>query len=125
MLKTFSNIKEIFRKLPCSNDKIILDQSKYYFFIQHWMKCYYNYNIEITVSSFFKGILALLENQILREYFGTLTRQQKEERMYRRPIKIIEKPKNIEQFTLTENRFGEIAWQTLKIVAYKLKYRIE
>jgi hypothetical protein len=65
------------------------------------MKCYYNYNIEITVSSFFKGIMALLENQILREYFKTLSREQKEEKMYRRPIKIIEKPKNIEQFTLT------------------------
>ena len=65
------------------------------------MKCYYKYNIEITVSSFFKGIMALLENQILREYFKTLSREQKEEKMYRRPIKIIEKPKNIEQFTLT------------------------
>jgi len=65
------------------------------------MKCYYNYSIEITVSSFFKGIMALLENQILREYFKTLSREQKEEKMYRRPIKIIEKPKNIEQFTLT------------------------
>jgi hypothetical protein len=31
----------------------------------------------------------------LREYFKTLTREQKEEKMYRRPIKIIEKPKNI------------------------------
>jgi hypothetical protein len=59
------------------------------------MKCYFNYNIDITVSSFFKGIMALLENQILREYFKTLTREQKEEKMYRRPIKIIEKPKNI------------------------------
>lgn len=43
----------------------------------------------------------MLENQILLEYFNTLTTEEKEERMYRRPVKVIDKPKNVEQFTLT------------------------
>lgn len=70
--------------------------------MQEWLKCYYNYNIDVTVSSFFKAVLALLENQLLLHYTRTLTAQQIYERMYRRPIKSIEKPKNVEQFTLTE-----------------------
>lgn len=44
--------------------------------------------------------------------------------MYRRPIRRIDKPKNKEQFTLTENHFGEISWQSLKITAFKLKYNV-
>ena len=51
------------------------------------------------INSFFKGVLALLENQILLDYVESLTAQEKYERMYILPIKIIEKPKNIEQFT--------------------------
>lgn len=37
------------------------------------MKCYYNYNIEITVGYFFRALAAVLENQILRYYISTLT----------------------------------------------------
>lgn len=44
--------------------------------------------------------------------------------MYKRPVRVISKPRNIEQFTLTEKHFGEIKWQTLKVVAYRLKYHI-
>ena len=46
--------------------------------------------------------------------------------MYRRPIRIIDKPKNVEQFTLTEGRAEtETQWQSLKITAFRLKYRVE
>lgn len=46
--------------------------------------------------------------------------------MYKRPIKIIEKPKNVEQFTFTEGLLEtETKWQTLKITAFRLKYRVE
>ena len=45
--------------------------------------------------------------------------------MYGRVVKLIERPRNVEQFTLTEEHFGEIKWQSLKIVAYRLKYRVE
>ena len=38
---------------------------------------------------------------------------------------MIDKPRNIEQFTLTEGSTEtEIKWQTLKITTFKLKYRI-
>ena len=67
--------------------------------MQEWTKCYFNYRLEIMINSFFKGVLALLENQILLDYVESLTAQEKYERMYILPIKIIEKPKNIEQFT--------------------------
>lgn len=67
--------------------------------MQEWTKCYFNYRLEIMINSFFKGVLALLENQILLDYVESLTAQEKYERMYVLPIKIIEKPKNIEQFT--------------------------
>jgi hypothetical protein len=40
------------------------------------MKCYFNYNIEITVGFFFRGLVALLENQILRYYLNTLVPEQ-------------------------------------------------
>lgn len=46
--------------------------------------------------------------------------------MYRRAIKAIDKPKNVEQFTLTEGKAEtETQWQSLKITAFRLKYRIE
>ena len=67
--------------------------------MQEWTKCYFNYRLEIMINSFFKGVLALLENQILLDYVESLTAQEKYERMYILPIKIIENPKNIEQFT--------------------------
>jgi hypothetical protein len=58
-------------------------------------------------------------------YILTLTLGQKEERKYLRPIKVIEKPKNVEQFTLTEgNTETETKWQSLKITAFRLKYRV-
>lgn len=42
-----------------------------------------------------------------------------------RPIKVIHKPKNVEQFTLTEgNTETETKWQSLKITAFRLKYRV-
>lgn len=94
--------------------------------MQEWLKCFYNYNIDTTVNYFFKAILSLLDNQILLHYFYTLTPKQKYERMYERPIKMIEKLKNVEQFTLTEGiAETETKWQTLKITAYRLKYRVE
>lgn len=94
--------------------------------MQEWLKCFYNYNIDTTVSYFFKAILALLENQILLNYYHSLSPKQLHERMYQRPIKLIEKQKNVEQFTLTEGiAETETKWQTLKITAYRLKYRVE
>ena len=46
--------------------------------------------------------------------------------MYNRPIKSIEKPKNVEQFTFTEGILEtQTKWQTLKITAFRLKYRVE
>lgn len=45
--------------------------------MQEWMNCYYNnYNIDTTTSYFFRGVLALLENQLLIHYTRTLTPQQ-------------------------------------------------
>jgi hypothetical protein len=124
ILKTYASIRDCFSRLPHSSDRIVLPVDRYYHFIQEWMKCYYNYNIEITVNNFFKGLMALCQNQILLQYLQTLSPAEKEERMYKRPIKVIEKPKNVEQFTLTEEHFGEIRWQTLKIAAFRLKYRV-
>ena len=89
-------------KVVQRSDKIVLSEDKYYYYMQEWLKCYYSYSIDTTVSYYFKGILALLENQLLIRYTGTLTQGQIYERMYKRPIKIIEKPRNVEQFTLTE-----------------------
>lgn len=46
--------------------------------------------------------------------------------MFHRPIRIIDKPKNVEQFTLTEGGVEtETKWQSLKVTAFKLKYKIE
>jgi hypothetical protein len=45
--------------------------------------------------------------------------------MHKLPIRLIEKPKSKEQFTLTENKFGEVGWQSLKITAFQLKFRVE
>ena len=67
----------------------MLPPSRYYHFIQEWMKCYYNYNLDLTVNIFFKGLMILCQNQVLLEYMNTLTAAQKEERMYGRPVKLI------------------------------------
>ena len=45
--------------------------------MQEWMKYYYSYNLERTIEYFFKGILVLLENQLLLTYFNQLTPNQK------------------------------------------------
>lgn len=37
------------------------------------MKCYYNYNLEITAGFFFRALLAILDNQLLRHYLFSLT----------------------------------------------------
>lgn len=108
---------ETMSRLPFSTDKIVLPPERYYHFIQEWMKCYYyNNNLEVTVSNFFKALMVLCENQILLDYLSTLTVAQRHERMYNRPIRLIDRPKNVEQFTLIEHpRFNEIRWHTLKI----------
>ena len=45
--------------------------------------------------------------------------------MFFKAIRTIEKPKNVEQFTLTEEVLKtETNWQSLKVTAFKLKYRV-
>jgi hypothetical protein len=71
-----------------SSDRIVLPANRYYHFIQEWMKCYYNYNLEMTTNIFFKGLMILCQNQLLLDYYQTLTPAQREERMYSRPVKL-------------------------------------
>lgn len=52
-----------------SSDRIVLPANRYYHFIQEWMKCYYNYNIEMTTNIFFKGLMILCQNQLLLDYY--------------------------------------------------------
>lgn len=125
ILKTYAILQEGLGRVANSSDRIVLPAHRYYHFIQEWMKCYYNYNLEITVNNFFKGLMVLCQNQLLLHYLATLSPAQRDERMYARPVKFIDRPRNVEQFTLTEEHFGEIQWQRLKIVAYRLKYRVE
>lgn len=103
MLRVFAYLKDLFKKVRHKQDKIVLQDANYDKFVEQWMKCYYNYNIEITVGYLFRSLAALLENQILRYYVNSMTNQQIKEKKYYRPIKVIDKPKNIEQFTFTEN----------------------
>ena len=71
-------------------------------------------------------MMALLENQILLNYYHTLSSTQRYERMYKRPIRWIDRPRNVEQFTLTEGTTAtQTKWQTLKVTAFRLKYRVE
>ncbi len=88
IMKTYSTIEECLGRVANSSDRIVLPAHRYYDFIQEWMKCYYNYNIETTVNTFFKGLMILCQNQLLLDYLHTLTPAQKEERMYARPVKL-------------------------------------
>jgi hypothetical protein len=60
LLRVYTYIKDTMKKVRHRSDKIVLPEEKYLEFAQEWMKCYYNYNIDITVSYFFKAVLALL-----------------------------------------------------------------
>jgi len=66
ILRVYNYIRESFKK---NTDKIIMEKDKYLGFMQEWTKCYFNYRLELMTNNFFKGILALLENQILLDYF--------------------------------------------------------
>jgi len=59
-------------------------------------------------------------------YLRKLSTAETIQRMYHNPIRSIDKPKNVEQFTLTEGVVEtETKWQSLKVTAFQLKYRIE
>ena len=73
LLRVYAYIREVMRKVAQRNDKIVLPAEKYLDYMQEWMKYYYNYNMDTTISYFFKGVLALLENQLLAHYFSTLS----------------------------------------------------
>lgn len=126
LLRVHSFMRETLGRLRHRQDKVVLEEDQYEPFMQEWLKCYCNYNLEVALGYFFRGVLVLLENQLLRAYTATLSPQQLSDRIFRRPIRVIDKPKNVEQFTLTEGRAEtETQWQSLKITAFKLKYRIE
>lgn len=108
-----------------SEDKIVLGEEHYYGFMQNWMKCYYGYGQELNVRAAFQAILVLLENQILRSYLQSLTPQRRHFVTHQQCLRRYDKPKFVEQFTMPDGQFGEIAWQTLKIPFYRLKYRVE
>lgn len=104
LLRVQAYMRETMSRLRHRQDKIVLQEEQYEAFMQEWLKCYCNYNLEAALGYLFRGVLILLENQLLRAYTFTLTQSQLYDRIYRRPIRVIDKPKNVEQFTLTEGR---------------------
>ena len=126
ILRVFGHVRETVGRLRHSNDKVLLGEGGYLEFMQEWIKCYYNYNLDAMASSFFKGILILLDNQVLLAYTRTLSAQQRHHKMYLRPIITIPKPKNVSQATTTsECSFGDVDWHSLRVNGYSLKYRIQ
>ena len=94
--------------------------------MQHWINFYCTYNLETAPLHFFRAVLVLLENQLMLAYLRLLPQPQVYFKVYNKPIRIVDKPRNVEQFTLTEGTAEtETKWQTLKITAFKLKYRVE
>jgi len=127
LLRVQDFMRDSLRRVKHRVDKVALGVDKYDGFVQNWISSYCAYNhVDSSVVGFFRGIMALLENQIILAYLRTLTTNQTIERMLQRPIRVIEKPKNVEQFTLTEGGIEtETRWQSLKVTAFQLKYYIE
>jgi hypothetical protein len=106
LLRVYAYMREVLKKLPHREDKVVMEVDKYDRFVQEWFTCYYNFNVEVTISYFFKALLLLAENQILAAYVRGMTAQQMRDRVFLKPIRVIDKPKNVEQFTLTEGGMG-------------------
>lgn len=126
ILKMYSQIMSSLHNARQQNDIIVLPQERYANFMHLWME--YNTShqgqLETVIKCFFRGLFLLLENQLLLELYNNLDESARNQRRYFRPIKSIEKPKNIEQFTLIDRRYGEINWQSLTVPVFKLKYRV-
>lgn len=65
----YSYMRDNMRRGRHREDKIVLDEDKYDGFMQNWinMLCTYNH-MENLVIGFFRGVMVLIENQIMRAY---------------------------------------------------------
>lgn len=73
----------------------------------------------------FRGVMVLMQNQIALSFFKTLTEADKQIRRYEKPVAVYEKPKLKETYTMVEEGIGDVHWYTLKIHAFKLKYKVQ
>jgi hypothetical protein len=102
LLRVQEFIRDSMKRVKHKYDKIAIGTDKYDGFVQSWVTSYCNFNhLDSCLIGFFRAIMVLLENQIILAYLKTLTQAQTIEHIYGRAIRAIEKPKNVEQFTLT------------------------
>lgn len=71
-------------------------------------------------------MLIILENQVIKAFVATLSKEEVHRRKYNEPVKIIDQPKSVSLSTSTYNCgiYEYIDWNSLKIEAYKMKYRV-
>ena len=82
-------MREAMRRVRHKNDKIVMEEASYDLFMGEWLKCYCNYNVETTTGYFFRAVLILLENQLMRSYLQTLPKPVLEIKIFSRPIRTI------------------------------------
>lgn len=107
-----------------SGDTIAIPEEQYYEFLCDWMYCSQSDHIEYMIRHLFKGLIILLQNSIILEFMERLNEDEKQIRRYERPVCVIMKPGYTESYTMIDSGLGDVEWHTLKIKAFKLKYKV-
>lgn len=60
LLRVHAYMRDTMSRLRHRQDKIVMTEEQYEPFMQEWIKCYCNYNLEAALGYFFRGVLILL-----------------------------------------------------------------
>ena len=115
-------------KNPSMNREVVILDPKIYYYYMHLQipqSSNYQINVEMSIKGVFGIITELMLNNLLIAWYDSLTEEEKYERHFKRYFRLIEKPKNKEEFTSIDIKFTEIKQQTFKMPVFKLKYRIK
>lgn len=93
-----------------NREVVILDPKIYYFYMYSQIPQSSNYqiNVEMSIKGVFGIITELMLNNLLIAWYDSLTEEEKYERHFKRYFRLIEKPKNKEEFTSIDIKFTEI-----------------
>lgn len=92
MLKVYPLFRSLGLESP-GGDTAILPQEHYLKFLYSWMHFSPSLDVAPMVRHLFRGILVLLQNQLLLALVSTLDEKEQERRRYDRPVALYQKPK--------------------------------